>query len=108
MKMDKLIGKIKKNNKSEIPTENLAINDINRGLYETLFAISIYGDTARDEDITRIIINGTDDPESKLYKARKKLYESYVKKLEKGEFVKDGNMVLTKDGKIVLCPKQTI
>lgn len=102
------MSKINKNDKSEIPTENLAINDINRGLFETLFAISIYGDTAREEDITRIIINGTDDTDSGLYKARKKLYESFTKKLEAGEFVKNGNLVTAKDGRIVLCPKQTI
>ena len=109
MKLNALMDKIKNGySKKGIPSNNLAMEDINRGLYEALFAISIYGDTVRDDEIMEIIINGTDNTSSKLYKTRKALYDEFVKHLQNGDYVRSGDVLLDKEGRIKLQPKQVI
>lgn len=87
--------------KSQIPKTELTLDDVNKDLIMSLFAVDVYGAEARDEEILNIIIGG-----GQIIKdARAIMRDDFIKiskngKLKKG---KDG-MLRDKDGYIVLEP----
>lgn len=84
---------------------NLALNDINHDLIVSLFAISVYGKPARDEDVLSIIIGG---PKGKFATIMDKIKDDYQERIKaagtKLKKQKNG-MMIDQDGFIILQPR---
>lgn len=85
--------------KATTPKTALAMEDVNRDLIVSLFAVDIYGVEARDEEIHNIIIGGG-YVRIDAAKQMRKDYEAIKSTLKRG---KDG-MMRNPDGYIVLEP----
>lgn len=91
---------------SKKENKNLSLNDINHDLIVSLFAVSVYGKPARDEDILTIIIGGPKkaDPFKYTFDKIKARYERQMKDSSLG-IVKKSGAILDKDGFIILQPR---
>lgn len=95
--MNKILAKLKETKSKK----KLVIDDINRPIYLAIFGTSIYGKSARDEEVMEIIIGQRDDPMvvmRQAYDDRVNEYGSGIKKVN--GVVRDPN------GFIVLVPKR--
>lgn len=87
--------------KSQIPKTELALDDVNKDLIMSLFAVDVYGAEARDEEILNIIIGG-----GQIVKDARAIMRADFEKISKSEKLKKGKdgMWRDKDGYIVLEP----
>lgn len=79
--------------------KKVVLKDVNRALMVSLFAISVYGKEARDEEILSVIINaGADAGDVAIRKIRdnynKLVAEKKVKKTKTGVRDTDGFLIL--------------
>lgn len=84
--------------------KNLMLNDINHDLIVSLFAVSVYGKPARDEEILEIIIGG---PKSKMEQVMDELRKCYEEKIKRAGKVtrKKNGQILDQNGFIILKPR---
>ena len=87
--------------KSQIPKTELTLDDVNKDLIMSLFAVDVYGAEARDEEILNIIIGG-----GQIVKDARAIMRADFEKISKSEKLKKGKDGMWRDkyGYIVLEP----
>lgn len=93
-----ILAKLKESKKQ---AKKLALEDVNRPLFTALFGISVYGKSARDDEIMELIVGQRTDPMVQIrenFRAKQKAEGSTWKK------EKDGT-IRNERGFLVLQPK---
>lgn len=82
--------------------KKVVLKDVNRALMVSLFAISVYGKEARDEEILSVIINAGADVGDV---AIKKIRDNYNKLVAEKKVKKTKTGVRDTDGFLILVPR---
>lgn len=82
--------------------KKVVLKDVNRALMVSLFAISVYGKEARDEEILSVIINAGADAGDV---AIKKIRDNYNKLVAEKKVKKTKTGVRDTDGFLILVPR---